>query len=59
MTELKECPDMSNQLHTAITKVKKYYIEKLLHAGAFKQTDRQIYSFTLSELQNLCRKIKR
>ncbi|WP_158555763.1 Fur-regulated basic protein FbpA [Peribacillus glennii] len=50
---------MSNQLHTAITKVKKYYIEKLLHAGAFKQTDRQIYSFTLSELQNLCRKIKR
>lgn len=47
---------MSYQLRTAIAEMKQYYIEKLLQAGVFKETDRQLYSFTLSELESLCRK---
>ncbi|PLT34495.1 Fur-regulated basic protein FbpA [Bacillus sp. V5-8f] len=49
---------MSTQLRTAITELKQYYIDKLVHAGVFKQSDRQIYSFTLTELEGLCRKIQ-
>jgi hypothetical protein len=42
---------MSNQLREAVTRKKQDYITKLLEAGIYKASDRQLYELTLSELE--------
>ncbi|CAH0344763.1 Fur-regulated basic protein FbpA [Bacillus sp. CECT 9360] len=50
---------MSIQLRNAIDKLRQCYIDKLLHAGVFKEGDAQLYQLTVSELESLCRKVNR
>ncbi|MFC7392919.1 Fur-regulated basic protein FbpA [Scopulibacillus cellulosilyticus] len=44
---------MNNQLREAIEAKKQYYIEKLLDAGIYKVSNRQLYRLTLSELERI------
>lgn len=49
---------MSIQLRNAIDKLRHCYIDKLLQAGVFKEGEAQLYQLTVSELENLYRKVK-
>lgn len=43
---------MSNQLRSAVESAKNYYIRKILASGLY-DSDKQLSSFTLSELETI------
>ncbi|MBB2478888.1 Fur-regulated basic protein FbpA [Bacillus sp. APMAM] len=43
---------MSNIIRNPLEKRKQIYIQKLLDAGIYKVSGRQLYNLTLSELEN-------
>jgi len=43
---------MSNIIRNPIEKRKQIYIQKLLDAGIYKVSNRQLYNLTLAELEN-------
>ncbi len=45
--------NMANFLREAVEKKKQMYIQKLLNAGVYKVSDRQLYDLTLSELETI------
>lgn len=49
---------MSHQFRKAVEKMRHYYIQKLLQAGAFQDSKESPHSLTLSELENLYKKYK-
>lgn len=47
---------MASQIRQALEKAKKYYIQKLLDLGVYRQSDDQLYKLTLTELEAIYKK---
>lgn len=47
---------MPNQLRRGMENLKQFYINKLVTSGIYHTSDKELYSFTLSELESIVKK---
>jgi hypothetical protein len=53
---VKEGEKMPNQLRRGMENLKQFYINKLVTSGIYHTSDKELYSFTLSELESIVKK---